>query len=160
MGSSSNNDNVLNESEYIDNDNESKNIRLSDYRTALYEEFLTGGSRYYSNLQFLNIACAKLQKFMVSWQLELNEEERKYIACRMTYRQYISSPYWHLVTMFYRCKANFRCQRCGEQRMAKLSIHHKTYEHIGSELQHPEDIEVICARCHMKEHGIEEVENV
>lgn len=54
-----------------------------------------------------------------------------------------------------RVEANFHCQRCGQERRTHLSVHHKTYDHIGSELQYPEDIEVLCQRCHMEEHGIE-----
>ena len=133
-----------------------ENVNLTDYKVALYNEFLTAGYRDYSNLSFLNLACAKLQVFMYKWQNELNENERKYLAEKIPYKDYLASPYWHFVALIYRCRANFHCQRCGEERRNHLSVHHKTYEHIGSELQYPEDMEVLCAKCHMQEHGMEE----
>lgn len=33
-----------------------------------------------------------------------------------------------------------------------LQVHHKTYIRQGAEL--PEDVEVICGRCHMEHHGL------
>lgn len=156
-----NNDNVSNDSEYNDIDNVMgvSDIRLTEHSIELYTEFLTAGFRTYSNLGFLNLACTKLQEFMYKWQNELNETERKYLAQSIPYTEYIASPYWHFVALIYRCRANFHCQRCGEARRTRLSVHHKTYEHIGSELQYPEDMEVLCATCHMKEHGIERSKN-
>ena len=159
MGSE-HNDNVLNESEYNVNDNESSKTRLTDYRIALLEEFLISGYRDYSNKQFLNLACYKLQKFMHKCQNDLNESERKFMATRLAYKDYLASPYWSFVATVYKCRANFRCERCGKEQYSNLSLHHKTYEHIGSELQYPEDMEILCAQCHMKEHNIEDGENV
>lgn len=153
--SESYNDNVANASEYIDNDNGGgkDKIRITEYTAALYEEFLNASYRSYSNAGFLSLACSKLQDFMYRWYVDLNEEERRYIVSKMTYKQYIASPYWQYVALVYRCRANFRCQRCGEERRSHLSIHHKTYAHIGSELHYPEDILVLCHTCHMHEHG-------
>ncbi len=150
-------DNASNESENndIDNVRVEANIHLTEHEIGLYLEFLTASYRMYSNISFLNIACTKFQDFMFRWQNELNEDERKYLAQGISYKSYLASPYWHLVALFYRCRANFHCQRCGQERRTHLSVHHKTYDHIGSELQYPEDIEVLCQRCHMEEHGIE-----
>lgn len=140
----------------IDNDNvmRGSSIHLTDHQISLYEEFLAGNYRTYSNLGFLNLACAKLQDFMYRWHNELNEDERKYLAVRLKYKEYLASPYWHLVSLIYKCRVNFRCERCGQERRSRLSLHHKTYDHIGSELQYPEDMEVLCSACHMEEHGI------
>lgn len=156
------NDNASNDSENNGIDivvNGRNDIRLTDHQITLYEEFLMAGYRTYSNLAFLNLACAKLQDFMYRWQNELNESERKYLAEMIPYKDYLSSPYWHFVSVIYKTRSNFRCERCGQQRRNHLSLHHKTYIHIGSELQYPEDMEVLCAACHMKEHGIGDAEN-
>lgn len=154
------NDNVSNESENndIDNGYDMSKIRLTNHQIGLYEEFLTAGYRTYSNLAFLNLACDKFQDFMYRWQ-DLNEEERRYLAEMLPYNQYLDSPYWHYVSLVYKCRANFCCERCGGKRRAHLALHHKTYKHIGSELQYPEDMEVLCSKCHMREHGIEGNDN-
>lgn len=68
------------------------------------------------------------------------------------YDWYIKSPQWKQRAAAMVVRAGFRCQRCGSPR--DLNVHHKTYIRLGEEL--PEDLEVLCRRCHRKEHRIDE----
>lgn len=47
-------------------------------------------------------------------------------------------------------KRRKKCERCGYDQ--NLQVHHKHYKNIFNE--RPQDLELLCARCHMKEHGL------
>lgn len=68
------------------------------------------------------------------------------------YTEYINSRQWKQRAAAMVARANFRCQRCGSTRT--LNVHHLTYEHLGDEW--PQDLIVLCRKCHKEEHGIEE----
>lgn len=72
-------------------------------------------------------------------------------ARRMKYEDYLRTPYWQYVTIAARIRAKNKCQVCGKS--AKLNTHHNTYEHIGYEILHPEDLVVLCENCHSKFHS-------
>lgn len=38
------------------------------------------------------------------------------------------------------------CQHCGG--IEKLEVHHKTYENIYNELEHLDDLILLCSKCH------------
>ena len=68
---------------------------------------------------------------------------------------YIPSPHWKYIRLlcFYRQRhmtgAEPHCT-CGSTR--NLQVHHTTYEHLGVEPVHLEDLEILCAACHMAKH--------
>lgn len=75
----------------------------------------------------------------------------------MKYKDYIESYKWIQLSeetrMARRC-----CAECGMTRQwsryfygVDLDVHHLTYERLGNEL--PEDLVVLCARCHALRHG-------
>jgi 5-methylcytosine-specific restriction endonuclease McrA len=77
-------------------------------------------------------------------------EERAAELAAMPYRDYLLSPEWKERRRIEFGASQRRCQSCGSR--GRLHIHHLTYERRGHEL--PEDLVVICERCHREEHGI------
>lgn len=67
----------------------------------------------------------------------------------MKYNTYIQSKHW-LQTRIDILTNRPKCERCGSKH--KLQVHHLTYKNIYNE--NPEDLEVLCAKCHMQEHGL------
>jgi 5-methylcytosine-specific restriction endonuclease McrA len=69
---------------------------------------------------------------------------------KTTYQDYIDSDQWRMMRagLFY--LRGEKCERCGAEK--NLHIHHKTYDRLYCELL--EDLEILCASCHKKEHGI------
>jgi len=60
-----------------------------------------------------------------------------------------NSEYWKEVRQ--RIIARDRkCVVCGS--ILFLEVHHKTYRNKGSELEHLEDLELLCSKCHENKH--------
>lgn len=69
----------------------------------------------------------------------------------MTYKEYLRSADWDLRRRAELLRANYRCERCGDDN-AELHVHHKTYKHLFHE--RAGELEVLCKSCHRTEHGI------
>lgn len=68
------------------------------------------------------------------------------------HRKYLQSAVWRRVRAPIVARANGHCERCSTASDA-LQVHHLTYERVGGgEL--PTDLQAICRRCHLIEHGI------
>lgn len=65
------------------------------------------------------------------------------------YNDYLKSDKWLSLRRSV-IKSRKKCERCGYDQ--KLQVHHKHYKNIFNESPH--DLELLCARCHMKEHGL------
>lgn len=65
------------------------------------------------------------------------------------YVKYIGSYEWKLKRLALFKERGKQCERCGGANM--LHVHHKTYERLFNEL--PQDLEILCKICHLKEHG-------
>lgn len=68
----------------------------------------------------------------------------------MTYDEYLKSPYWigrKAAVIKFR---GYACESC--RATSRLELHHTTYERLFHE--HPEDVELLCHRCHAAEHGL------
>lgn len=69
------------------------------------------------------------------------------------YEKYIISPEWYNLKIDLLEKRGCKCEKCGKpKKPTQLQIHHLTYERLYNEL--PEDLLILCAVCHMKEHGL------
>lgn len=78
------------------------------------------------------------------------------------YNTYLNSDYWQYVKTlvikrdFCRCQNKKRSnttnqlKKCGSQ--SKLEVHHKTYENLGNELNHLDNLITLCSKCHEKIH--------
>lgn len=65
------------------------------------------------------------------------------------YQKYLKSKEWSDIRNDLFHVRGRACERCGSAK--NLQIHHITYRNVFKE--EPEDLEILCASCHMKEHG-------
>ena len=138
---------------------------ISEYRLNRIEEFLFGSNKFMSDCSaFINPAIKQIERFVYIWLNDLTEETRKKIVCysmnlgvddHRPYNWFTNSPLWKYESSVFKLMCNYTCERCGEKHHpAHLVVHHISYEHIGSELNHPEDVTVLCTDCHLTTHGI------
>jgi hypothetical protein len=78
---------------------------------------------------------------------------RKRRLCALPYEVYLRTPYWEIVRGWAYYRAAGRCQLCNmPQSKIPLHVHHRTYDHLGEETQHPKDVIVLCKGCHERFH--------
>lgn len=140
---------------------------ISEYKLDLMQRFLFGGpsKNYGDNLVFVTPALIQIERFVYDWMTRLSEESRKAILDYTMYSEdddrardycdYLKTPVWRYISGIIKLFVNYTCEECGAQfHPTCLNVHHKSYEHLGSELNHLDDLAVLCKRCHMKVHGI------
>lgn len=69
----------------------------------------------------------------------------------MPYEGMLQTPYWRIVARYVK-RTRGKCNRCARQ--SNLQVHHRTYEHRGCEVNHLDDLEVLCRSCHAHAHGL------
>ncbi len=69
----------------------------------------------------------------------------------VNYAEYIKSRQWEATAALCRKERHYKCEVCGG---TGIDVHHKTYAHLGDELNHPEDLQLLCKECHKTIHGI------
>lgn len=87
----------------------------------------------------------------------LNQEYRKddlsiYQLKNMPYREYLQTNHWDKVKKVVRERAKNKCQLCGTTK-GQMNVHHNNYEHRGEELDHLEDVILLCRDCHSMYHN-------
>ena len=141
---------------------------ITEYRLNRIEEFLFGGNKFMSDCGvFVNPAIKQIDRFMYFWRNDLSEESRKKIIIysmhgtgKRPYSNFTNSPLWKYESSVFKLMHNYTCKICKKKfTPTRLVVHHITYEHIGSELDYPDDIAVLCTNCHMAVHGIRGKEN-
>ena len=68
----------------------------------------------------------------------------------MDYQTFLKTDEWQRKRLDAIENARGQCERCGSK--DGIQVHHKTYERRGEEL--PEDLIVLCEKCHKNEHHI------
>ena len=74
----------------------------------------------------------------------------EYGDSRTNYDDYIKSPQWRQIRAMMLNKYG-KCQLCSSTK--NLEVHHNSYDHIGEEKEHLEDLVVLCHDCHSKFHN-------
>jgi hypothetical protein len=69
---------------------------------------------------------------------------------RTNYDDYIKSPQWRQIRAMMLNRFG-KCQLCSSTQ--NLEVHHNSYEHIGCEKEHLEDLVVLCHDCHAVFHN-------
>ncbi len=64
------------------------------------------------------------------------------------YSAYLRSDIWRGIRAQALQKANNKCERCGAINV-KLDVHHRTYQNAGG-FEKPDELQVLCYRCHNK----------
>ena len=100
-----------------------------------------------------------LLEVMLFWPMYMMERTGKnilesgYKLPSIMHGSYIRSKYWKAIADDKKEQAGWCCQLCNRSKdETTLHAHHRTYERLGFEA--PEDITVLCARCHAKFHGV------
>lgn len=81
---------------------------------------------------------------------ELGQDYISDFINELGYSNYLKTPYWKTLSQHIKYKNNYKCSLCGCNE--NLVAHHNTYEHIGNEFEHLEDVVCICQNCHEKYH--------
>lgn len=74
----------------------------------------------------------------------------EYGDSRTNYDDYIKSPQWRQIRAMMLNKYG-KCQLCSST--SNLEVHHNSYEHVGEEKNHLEDLVVLCHDCHTLFHS-------
>lgn len=74
------------------------------------------------------------------------------IKSNMSYKEFLTTPYWKAVAQKKKQQAGYRCELCNSK--TYLNVHHRTYENHGYEMDHLQDLIVLCNDCHKKFHDI------
>ncbi len=72
------------------------------------------------------------------------------------YYDYLQTSYWQRVKSVIKNRANNRCEVCkalDPGGTKTLQIHHFRYPERFTELEHLEDLILVCVRCHEQLHG-------
>lgn len=100
----------------------------------------------FSNIYTLRNQVISMLNTLDKWEV------KDYVNNQMTYKRYLSTPYWQLVSNLARRKAKYKCQLCGRNNC--LNVHHKSYINKGFEIMNMEDLIVLCQDCHQKFHEV------
>lgn len=137
--------------------------KISEYKLNCLQNYLFGQNMILSDCgAFIAPALKQIERFMFYWMNDLDEETRKTIIWHRltgidsdsrTYSEFLDTPLWKYESSLYKIMCNFTCSMCKNQYWPTyLVLHHKSYDHLGSELEHPEDVTVLCRECHKKVH--------
>lgn len=138
---------------------------ISEYKLIKIQHYLFSYGGFDDYKSTINLTLKNLDKFVYEWYHELDEATRLVIAGMYLeydgdsrarpYKEYTESPIWKYTSSVIKCMRSYTCERCKKKsNPAHLVVHHKSYKHLGSELQHLEDMELLCNTCHLEEHGI------
>ena len=139
--------------------------KITKYRLDQVTNYLFAGNTTISDCsEFINPALKQIERFMYVWMYDFDDETRKIVAChqlegkldyKTAYKKYLQTPLWKFQSCFFKLAYDFTCQNCQSHYCPPhLVVHHLSYEHIGSEFCHPEDVIVLCTDCHMKVHNV------
>ena len=109
--------------------------------------FIGKGDMEVINLDELGLAIfgpSKPRKEVSDWSVYV---DRDYV--RMTYLDYLKTPWWKKTAREAIIRAGKKCQLCSSK--YRLEVHHNSYDHLGCEP--PEDIVVLCHKHHSTFHG-------
>jgi 5-methylcytosine-specific restriction endonuclease McrA len=80
--------------------------------------------------------------------IDLSKEKKPYVR---EYDVFLESDYWKQVRKAMFLLHNGKCQYCESTK--HLQVHHYTYEHHHDELNHLEDLRLLCNKCHENQFG-------
>lgn len=89
-----------------------------------------------------------LTKSDVDYKIVKNE------LTKLSYKDFIKTKYWKIISNRKKFFSNFKCNDCGSiLSQNELHTHHLTYDNKGDELNHLDDLIVLCVDCHNKRHS-------
>lgn len=91
----------------------------------------------------------------------IDENTMNYIVNTMEggYSAFLNTIYWKTVAEEVKRRAGYRCQLCNSE--DDLNVHHRCYEHKGTEILHMGDLICLCHKCHEHHHkGYERMDDL
>lgn len=91
----------------------------------------------------------------------IDEKTMNYMVNTMEgdYSAFLNTIYWKTVAKGAKRRAGYRCQLCNSK--DELNVHHRCYEHKGTEILHMDDLICLCHKCHEHHHrGRERIEDL
>ncbi len=70
---------------------------------------------------------------------------------KLDYEKFLQTSYWATLKDVVFNDRGGKCERCGADDY--LHLHHISYEHRGNEINHMEDLELLCSNCHADHHN-------
>lgn len=67
------------------------------------------------------------------------------------YKKYLQSNHWRVIRAWVKYKRKY-CEICNSK--YRLEVHHKNYDHIWHENEHPDDLMLLCDFCHDACHNM------
>lgn len=126
------------------------NKKLSQQSKAITENFINS----FCNPSFVWNEDIKPTYYFYKMQTAFNYyvDRDKVIEAlkKLSYKDFLATPYWKAISQKKRKKANYCCELCGSH--TTLNVHHRTYKHHGDEMHHLEDLICLCKNCHSKFH--------
>lgn len=69
---------------------------------------------------------------------------------KLPYEEFLLTDYWKEVSQMVRERDGHRCRICNASK--RIEVHHRTYQHHGSEHFHLDDLTTLCHVCHNRHH--------
>jgi hypothetical protein len=66
------------------------------------------------------------------------------------YNDYLKTDYWKAVADAVKKRAGYKCQLCNSPH--DIEAHHRSYAHLGRELDFLDDLTCLCRKCHGRFH--------
>jgi len=120
-----------------------KKVEIAETHSRLYGYDLTKFKT--KSGAFNNKRAEKYFKRILALRKKEIEKEFRYTD---EYKDYLKSPKWKAIRESI-ISLSKSCERCGSTE--RLQVHHKTYDRIFNEDY--DDLELLCATCHSKEHS-------
>ena len=92
-----------------------------------------------------DVVLKSYRNSLLTNKVKINKE-----TYRQKYYKYLKSEKWASIKNKLLIEKHCMCERCYER--GAVHVHHKTYKRVFNERL--SDLEVLCPRCHMEEHGI------
>lgn len=95
------------------------------------------------------IRSVSLDDFYIMVNQPINYEQVRKHLLTVPFNCFYRTRYWKALSIYIKSMSN-RCEICGD--FDDLRVHHKTYRHYGIEHMFPQDLQVLCDKCHRNEH--------
>lgn len=120
-------------------------IGMSDETKKLYHQFIEAKA----TMDDLHKKISLIEPYYTRVKA-IYENARLAELKSMDYKTYLKTDEWQRKRLDAIENARGVCEICGSG--LDIQVHHKTYERRGEEL--PEDLIVLCAKCHKAEHNL------
>lgn len=123
----------------------------ADYYKIALELFFNGIKNLFENYKYdsWDIELTEYDLERIKSMVSVFKTKNHYGDSKDNYEEYLQSKHWKQIRAIMLNKFG-KCQVCGS--IDNLEVHHNSYEHVGEEKNHLEDLVVLCHDCHSLFH--------